>query len=109
MWVKYFATIARRQQRFTPRLIPRLFEIWPFHGRPWKGLPMNLVDEVQEYLAVRRTFGTKLKGLDCSLRQFASFLEEKQAPFVTVQLSLQWATQPNGVSKAYHTARFRWI
>ena len=70
---------------------------------------MNLMDNVQEYLAVRRAFGAKLKGFDRSLCQFVAFLKKKRAPFVTTQLALQWATQPCGVSKAHHVARLRWV
>src|SRR4051794_39964236 len=101
MWAKYFATAAPRQPRFTPRFTSRLFGIWPSRGQPLGVVPMALVDEVQEYLAIRRAFGAKLEDLDRHLRQFVAFLKAKRAPFVTTQLALQWATRPIGVSKVH--------
>jgi len=55
---------------------------------------MPLRRAIQEYVALRRALGFKLRRLAENLLHFATFMEERAAPFITTQLALEWATQP---------------
>ena len=54
---------------------------------------------VEDYIALRRSLGFKLRDMATGLADFVSFLEQKAAPHITTALALEWATQP-GDSKA---------
>jgi integrase/recombinase XerD len=58
---------------------------------------------VGEYLALRRGLGFKLHQEGIWLAQFASFLEQRRSPCITIPLALEWATQPTHAQPA-HTA-----
>ena len=47
-----------------------------------------------EYLAVRRALGYKLRLEGRLLRQFVDFAERSGADYITTELALKWATQP---------------
>ncbi len=64
---------------------------------------------VEEYLAVRRGLGYKLKREGMLLPDFARFLEQQGSPFITSTLAVQWATQPAGVSRKWGAARLRMV
>ena len=49
---------------------------------------------IEDYIALRRSLGFKLHGMATSLGKFASFLEQKEAPYITTALALEWAMQP---------------
>lgn len=49
---------------------------------------------VEEYVALRRALGFKLRRLAENLPHFATFMEERAAPYITTELALEWATQP---------------
>jgi len=49
---------------------------------------------IDDYLRLRRSLGFKLRDRADDLRDFASFLEQKAAPFVTTELAMEWAMQP---------------
>jgi len=51
----------------------------------------------QEYLAMRRSLGFKLKGTDKRLLDFVTFMEQHRASYITHSLALAWAKQPSGV------------
>ena len=56
---------------------------------------MNTISEaVHEYVDLRRSLGFKLVGIKHTLLQFAKFLEEQQATYITQDLALAWAQQP---------------
>ena len=38
---------------------------------------------IEDYIALRRSLGFKLHGMATSLGKFASFLEQKEAPYIT--------------------------
>lgn len=59
---------------------------------------------LDEYLSVRRTLGFKLRDEGTVLHKFLRFLEKKGASYITTDLALQWATQPQNVLPA-HWAR----
>ena len=52
-----------------------------------------LRDAIADYLALRRSLGFKLRATATHLRDFASFLEQKAAPYITTALALEWAMQ----------------
>jgi len=49
---------------------------------------------VDDYIALRRSLGFKLRDMATGLADFVSFLEQKAAPHITTALALEWATQP---------------
>lgn len=53
----------------------------------------KLPEALEDYLAVRRSLGFKLRGIDSGLRAFVAFMECERAAFVTVDLALRWAKQ----------------
>lgn len=65
----------------------------------------TLKQAVDEYLCLRRSLGFKLRDEGCVLPGFARFIEQQGAAFVTVDLAVQWAVQPDGVLPAYHARR----
>src|SRR5258708_12638414 len=48
---------------------------------------------IADYLALRRSLGFKLRTTAAGLIEFASFLEQKGAPYITTALALEWAMQ----------------
>ena len=54
----------------------------------------RLRDGVDEYIALRRSLGFKLRDMAPDLRDFAAFLEQHAAPFITSALAVAWAMQP---------------
>ena len=53
-----------------------------------------LREAIEEYIALRRSLGFKLRDMADDLREFAGFLEKKAAPHITTELALEWAMQP---------------
>lgn len=49
---------------------------------------------VDDYIRLRRSLGFKLRDMARDLQDFAAFLEEKAAPYVTTELAMEWAMQP---------------
>ncbi len=49
---------------------------------------------VDEYIALRRSLGFKLRDMAPDLRNFAAFLEQHGASVITSALALAWAMQP---------------
>jgi integrase/recombinase XerD len=47
----------------------------------------------QEYLAMRRALGFKLRDTGKRLLKFVAFMEQRRAPYITVPLALAWARQ----------------
>lgn len=68
-----------------------------------------LVRKIDEYLALRRAFGVKLKGAEAPLRKFIDFLLAAGARFVTTARALEWASQPQGVSAPHRAVRLRLV
>lgn len=60
---------------------------------------------VEDYLALRRSLGFKLKDHAPCLRQFVTFLRKKGASRISTQLALQFATQPRHLQPAQWAAR----
>ena len=69
-----------------------------------------LCQHVQDYLALRRRLGFKLRNTEHLLRQFARFAKENGTSRVTTRLVVRWATrrpqsQPVTLAARYRTAR----
>jgi integrase/recombinase XerD len=61
----------------------------------------NLRKSLEEYLAVRRALGLKLKTPGRLLHQFIDFTEGERASFITKKLALSWATQSSKCRPTY--------
>lgn len=48
---------------------------------------------IDSYLALRRSLGFKLVGTSICLRDFAHFMEERHADYISRELAVEWATQ----------------
>src|SRR5262252_7929117 len=59
-----------------------------------------LRDALSQYIALRRALGTKLQEPAVTLGRFVEFLEQEKAEFITSELALRWAMQPQGVQRA---------
>ena len=53
----------------------------------------SLQNAIEDYIALRRSLGFKLDDMAVDLTKFASFLEQKAAPYITTALALEWAMQ----------------
>lgn len=58
-----------------------------------------------EYLTLRRALGFKLQTAGITLRQFVHFAAREEALWITTDLALRWATQPQGVQPAHWATR----
>ena len=71
---------------------------------------MNTLREaVYEYLRLRRSLGFKLCKTGNGLLDFVTFMEERQAPFITERLALAWAQQPVNVLPTRWAARLTYV
>jgi len=68
-----------------------------------------LLRKIDEYLKLRRAFGTKLEGAEAPLRKFVAFLQTVGTRFVTTARALEWAAHPQGVTASHRVARLRWV
>lgn len=57
-------------------------------------------DALLQYVALRRALGTKLQEPARTLVYFLDFLEREGAAFITSELALRWAMEPQGVQRA---------
>ena len=69
----------------------------------------NLQAALDEYLNIRRTLGFKLRDEGTVLPQFLLFLDKKDASFITTDLALRWATQPENVLPAHWARRLSMV
>lgn len=60
-----------------------------------------LANALEEYLALRRSMGFKLRRAEKLLGQFVAHCEAQGAEVVTVDLALAWATLPEGASRSW--------
>lgn len=64
---------------------------------------------VENYLAMRRSFGFNLLNMGYNLHHFVSFMERQGASIITVDLALRWAQQPQDVQPALWAARLGFV
>ena len=57
--------------------------------------------ELRQYIALRRALGTRLQEPAATLERFLDFLEREKAQFITSELALRWAMQPQGVQQGH--------
>ena len=69
----------------------------------------NLQAVLGEYLNIRRALGFKLRDEGTVLPQFLLFLDKKDASFITTDLALRWATQPENVLPAHWARRLSMV
>jgi integrase/recombinase XerD len=62
-----------------------------------------------EYLAVRRALGFRLYATGLNLAQFVRFVEDAGAAFITRDLALRWATQPQQAASAHWAQRLAMV
>ena len=67
----------------------------------------ELLPLLDEYLATRRAFGTRLADDERMLRSFLAFLGQRQLARITTRLALQWASQPSWTQPSYQARRLR--
>ena len=66
---------------------------------------MSLREGAEEYLALRRPLGFKLKRPGRFIREFVDWLERNGKSRITTRLALAWATQPQHLQRAEWAAR----
>jgi len=64
---------------------------------------------LRQYVALRRALGTKLQEPAATLERFVDFLERKNTEFITSELALRWAMQPQGVQRATWARRLSMV
>jgi integrase len=69
----------------------------------------ELQTALQEYLTIRRQLGFKLQKEGTILPNFVFFLEQEGASFITRDLALHWAMQPEDVLPAWWAARLSMV
>ena len=64
---------------------------------------------VQEYLRMRRDLGFKLRDAGKGLLDFARFMEQHRASYLTQALALAWAQQPSQTQPAHWARRLSFV
>ena len=62
-----------------------------------------------DYIDMRRNLGFKLSETGAGLLDFASFMEQRDASFITVELALAWAKLPINVQPAHWAKRLGFV
>jgi len=76
------------------------------HGR----CKMSALSEaVDQYLAIRRGLGAKLRGVDSVFRNFTDFAEQEQTSHITTDLVLRWVQEQTGILPATRAFRFQLV
>lgn len=65
----------------------------------------SLKMEADDYIKLRRTLGFKLTNTHYFLKDFTSFMECERAPYITTELALRWAKQPQHTLPAWWSKR----
>ena len=68
-----------------------------------------LRESIQDYLALRRSLGFKLREAGICLAKFAAFLEARGATHLTTQLALEWAQQSPSTQPATWAQRLGYV
>lgn len=69
----------------------------------------SLYQSLEEYLALRRGLGFKLKQDGHLLLQFVSFLDREGSTHITTELALRWAVKPDNAQARHWARRLRTI
>ena len=65
----------------------------------------SLRQSIDEYLAMRRSLGFRLREAARMLPDFAKFMERRRAPYITQQLAVSWAQRPTHTQPAHWASR----
>ncbi len=68
-----------------------------------------LSEAVDQYLAIRRGLGAKLRGVDGVFRSFTDFAEREQTSHLTTDLVLRWIQEQTGVLPVTRASRFQLV
>ena len=68
-----------------------------------------LTKAINDYLALRRSLGFKLRDAGVGLMNFASFMEQQEAQSITTRLALDWAQQPRDAQPAHWAQRLSFV
>ena len=60
---------------------------------------------LEEYLATRRALGNRLELPARLLKRFVAYAVQHQAPFITTECALQWATEPRDAQPTQWASR----
>ena len=66
-------------------------------------------DALIQYIAVRRALGTQLREPAVTLGHFVEFLEREGAEFITINLAIRWAQEPQHVQRATWARRLTMV
>ncbi len=69
----------------------------------------TLRQAVHEYLSMRRNLGFKLRSAGKGLLDFATFMDQHRASYITQALALAWAQQPMNVQPSYWAQRLGFV
>ena len=69
----------------------------------------TIEQSIQDYLALRRNLGFKLRDAGLCLAKFAVFLEARSAAHITVALALEWAQQSPSLQPATCAQRLGYV
>ena len=67
----------------------------------------SLLQSLEDYLALRRGLGFKLKQDGRLLSQFVSFLDGEGSPYITADLAVRWAVKPGNAQPCHWARRLR--
>jgi site-specific recombinase XerD len=71
---------------------------------------MNAIrDALTQYIAVRRALGTALREPALTLGHFVDFLEREGAEFITTNLAIRWAQEPQHAQRATWARRLTMV
>ncbi|MBB4189824.1 integrase [Sinorhizobium terangae] len=62
-----------------------------------------------DYIEMRRGLGFKLREAGRGLIDFVSFLEANDAPYITMELALEWAQRPSHTQPSHWAARLGYV
>jgi len=68
-----------------------------------------LAKALDEYLALRRALGFKLRATARQLPRFVQFVESEGASFITIERALRWAQQNPKASSVIHSDRLAMV
>lgn len=69
----------------------------------------TLRSSLQDYLAMRRGLGFKLRDAGSDLLNFVSFMEQKRASYITTELALEWAQKPKSTLPSHWAKRLGFV
>lgn len=70
---------------------------------------ISLRKSIENYLAMRRSLGYKLRLQAAALTHFVSFLEKEETTYITTDLALRWAKQSTDVDPATWATRLSYV